>query len=68
MRMSAREVLAWSATGVWGAMLFLSLVSNALERSELDLRVLEARERREQRKRAEAPVITCTACKTPPSG
>lgn len=66
--MSGWGVLVWSATGVSGVMLFLSLVANALERSELDLRVLEQRERREQRKRSEAAVITCTVPKTPPGG
>ncbi len=66
--MSGWGVLVWSATGVSGVMLFLSLVGNALERSELDLRVLEQRERSEQRKRAEVAVITCTVSKTPPSG
>ena len=68
MRMSGWGVLVWSATGVSGVMLFLSLVGDALERSDLDLRVLEQRERSEQRKREEAAVITCTASRMPPSG
>ena len=66
--MNGWGALLWWAIGISGGMLFLCLVGNALERSELELRALEQRELNDQRKRAEAAVITCTASRTPASG
>lgn len=65
MAMSGWQILAWTGVCVAGAIIFLKVVANELDRSRRSLRDLEEVQRREHRRRVaqenEEEVITLTS-------